>query len=148
MESDDHRAIGATTFNHCWELLDQPERTAAEDAELLTAAFASRFHWSYAGGPEQWILADWMVSRAAAAVGEGRLALTFAERARDEALQTEAADWLLASVTEGVARAHAALGDRAAVAEWCRTAQELVARIADEEERALIERQLATVPRP
>ncbi len=122
-EAAEHRAIAVATYNHCWELPENPDRTLDEDLGLLTEAFASRCHWAIVGQPEQWICGDWMISRAAAAIGEGDLSVTFAHRA------------------------YAAAGDQAQRDEWWAIAEGLVLAIADDD-RTLIESQLASVPRP
>jgi hypothetical protein len=145
METEEHRSLAASCFNRCWELLEEDGRDASADLDLLTTAFVSRYHWSFAGGPEQWAMADWMVSRAAAAIGEGALALTFAEHAYFAVQEFEAPDWLVASCAEGMARAYDALGQEAERGEWYRTAEGLIAGIAEEEERALIADQLASL---
>jgi hypothetical protein len=143
----DYRKIAVERYNHCWELLERDDRNRDEDVELLTSAFVSRYYWSLAGGPEQWAVSDWMVSRAAADVGEGSLSLAFAIRASGAVQRFDAPDWLVASVAEGVARAYAALGSGAERDEWLNSAERLVEAIADQEDRELIASQLASVPR-
>ncbi len=147
MDDAAHKELGIQLFNRCWELLDRGNLTEAENAELLIAAFASRYHWGFAGGTEQFIIGDWMISRAASEVGEGHLALSFAQRAYDEAQRATVPDWLSASVAEGLARAFAAEGDEARRDEWIATAEHLVGLIAEDEDRELIASQLTTVPR-
>ncbi len=146
VDEKSHHQVAARTFNHCWDLLERPDRTRDEDAELLATAFASRYHWSFAGEDEQRIVGDWMISRAAADVGEPHLALTYARRAYDAAQDAEVEDWLLASVAEGLTRAYAASGDAASRDQWRATTEELIAEIKDSECRDLIAGQLATVP--
>jgi hypothetical protein len=148
VESVNHRDLAASTYNACWEYLEKPDRTADDDRELLTLAFTSRYHWSLASGEEQVIIANWMVSRAAAAVGKAALALDFAQLAYDQAQDADVPDWLIASVHEGLARAFAAAGDTPTRDKWCAAAVELVDRISDDESRELIAEQLASVPRP
>jgi hypothetical protein len=147
METGEHRSVAAATYNRSWELLESSPRTDEHDAELLTCAFTSRYHWSLVGTREQSIMADWMVSRAAAAVGESAIALSFAHRADAAAQDPTTSDWLVASTAEGVARAFASAGDHNQAALWTAKAEALVARIADEEDRELIAEQLASVPR-
>ena len=147
MEESEHRAIGIATYNYCWKLLETPRRARDEDLELLTSAFASRYHWSFTGGPQQWVIGDWMISRAAAAIKEGSLSATFAHRANDAAQEFEAPDWLLASCAEGLARAYAAHGNARERDGWYAVAEQLVAHIADEESRELVADQLLSVPR-
>lgn len=146
MDAGAHREVAVATYQRCWELLDQPVRSPSEEVELLTSAFASRFHWSHAGGLQESIIADWMVSRAAAATGQGPLAVRFALCADGAAQGADVPDWLLASTAEGVARAYGA-EDPERRDRWIATAETLVAAIADDADRDLIARQLASVPR-
>ena len=146
METIDHRTLAATTFNRCWELLETKNRTPAQNDELLTSAFASRYHWSFAGGAEKWIISDWMVSRAANAQGEDGIAVHFAELAWNAAQDPRTPDWLLASTAEGMARAFAGSGDLVQANEWTERASKLVGQISDPEDKEIIADQLATVP--
>ena len=147
LTKEEHRKIGVRHYNRCWALLDRATRTSQEDDELLESSFVQRYHWFLAGGSDQFVMADWMVSRAAAATGHGKLALHYARLAYDRAQSPETPDWLRASVAEGVARAYAALGDSTHRDQWLRDAEELVAKIVDQEDRELIREQLLTVPR-
>jgi len=147
MAQMDDRELATQLFNRCWDLL-ATTRDADDDVELLTAAFSSRFHWLNAGTVEQWIVSDWMVARAAAAIGEGELALRFATRAHSAAQENEVPDWLIASSTEGVARAYAALGDVQEFNNWTALATRLIDVIADPDDKALIASQLADIDIP
>jgi hypothetical protein len=141
-----HRQLGVETYNRCWELLETEGRTPEGDLELLRTAFTSRYHWSYVADASQAIMGDWMISRAAAASGEGNLALRYARLAYDAAVAGDVEDWLLASSAEGLARAYAALGDGDQRDEWVAMSEGLVALIEDDESRVLIASQLASVP--
>lgn len=143
----DDRELATQLFNRCWDLLGTT-RDADDDVELMTAAFSSRFHWLNAGAVEQWIVSDWMVARAASAIGEGELALRFAKRAHSAAQENEIPDWLIASSAEGVARAYAAIGDVEEFNNWSALATRLIDVIADPEDQALIASQLADIEAP
>jgi hypothetical protein len=143
----DDRELATQLFNRCWDLL-AATRDADDDVELMTAAFSSRFHWLNAGALEQWIVSDWMVARAAAAIGEGDLALRFAKRAHSAAQENEIPDWLIASTAEGVARAYAACGDVEEFNHWSALAARLIDVIADLDDKALISSQLADIAAP
>lgn len=144
MDHVDHRALAAQYYNRCWTLLETQERSGDLDAELLSCAFASRQHWHDAGGDEQLVIADWMVARAAAATGAGELSLHFAMRSWEGSQGR--ADWLVASAAEQVARSYTALGDGPARNDWAKRASDLVAAIGDDEDRAVIAEQLASLP--
>lgn len=139
-----HRKLATQAFNASWSLLERA-RSEEEDLELLEFAFTSRHHWRCEGGPQQVAIADWMVSRCCSELGEGPLALRFAVAA----LASEPRDapaWLRASLLEGLARAHAANGDQSARDEAAHRAAQVLAEETDDEDRALIEAQLASVP--
>jgi len=110
MSDEESKGTAIKTFNRCWELLDT-ERTVEDDHDLIENALTSRFHWKSAGGAREMAIADWMVSRAFAAIGYPKLSLEFANSAFDQ-IRTDFPHWLKASLHEGLARAHAANGDR------------------------------------
>jgi len=147
VETADHRTLAIQEFNYCWELLEKDNRSASEDVSLLTSAFVSRYHWSFLGEADRGVIADWMVSRAAGAIGDGELAVRFAIVAYERSLALEVPDWMRASAAEGLARAYAAKGDAAERDRWWALAEGLVGLISEPEERELIESQLRSVPR-
>jgi hypothetical protein len=49
--STDHRQLGVDLFNHVWTLMETPDRTIAQDDEMLHGAHASRYHWGLLGKP-------------------------------------------------------------------------------------------------
>jgi hypothetical protein len=143
----DDRELATQLFNRCWELLEST-RDADGDVELLTAAFSARYHWLNAGELEQWIVSDWMVARVASALGDGALALRFAQRAQAAAQDNEVPDWLVASTAEGVARAYAATGNVEEFNNYAALATRLIDVIADPEDQSLIASQFAEIKSP
>ena len=87
-----------------------------------------------------------MASRCLAAIGEGALAVRFADSAL--AFAPEEEEWLTASMHEGRARAAAAAGDDKAKAEHIALAQAALDRETDAEDREAIAAQLADCSRP
>jgi hypothetical protein len=144
VETDVHRQLAKQTYGDTWALLDA-ERTPAQDLELVTRAFTSRYHWGLAGGVQEAVVSDWMVSRCLAAVGDGQLSLRFAEAAADGLPEGHPA-WLAASVEEGLARAHAALGDALRREQHLTKARQILATEPDPEDREIIGAQLDDVP--
>ena len=142
----DNRAVAVATYNRCWDLLDQEARSPADDVELLTVAFTSRYHWQIVGGEMQTIVADWMVSRAAGETGAADVAVRFAHLAQDATASTEQEPWLRASILEGLARAYAHAGDGARRDEYVSKALAMLEQEPDPENREVIAEQIATVP--
>ncbi len=146
MDTEDHRRIAVEAFNEAWALIDLPHRTEAQERALLATTFASRYHWETAGGPEQWAIGDWQIAHVASRIGIPDLALRFATSALRTVESNAWTDWRLATVYEGMARAHAAAGDQPQRDRYAGMARDVLATIDDVEDRALIESQLASIP--
>jgi hypothetical protein len=143
-----HRDTAARLFNDTWALIDKPDRTADEDAEMLLGAAASRWHWGQVGGVEEVAGGDWQVAHAAALLGLPDLAMLFARRNLAVAQRERWAGWRLASAHEGMARACAAAGDATGRQHHVAAALLALEDEADAEDRQVIADQLATVPEP
>jgi hypothetical protein len=143
-----HAAFAKAAFNGAWDLIDKPERSAGDDRQMLTLAFASRWHWGEVGSPENKVIADWQVAHVASLLGQQSLALTHAQAAYDAARNGGLPDWLRASTAEGLARAHACAGDFASYETYAAEARELAESLDDEEDRELILGQLASISVP
>lgn len=145
----EHRELGARYFNAAWDLIDLPERTADQDRDLLGLVFASRQHWIDGDGTTQnLVVADWQVAHAASLLGLADLALVFASTAVESAESADVPVWLRASVHEGLARAHAAAGDRQGYDREVEATQRLLELVDDAEGRDLVASQLASIPPP
>lgn len=145
----DHRALAVGYFNSTWELIDLPSRTPEQDRDMLASALASRQHWGEGGGEaENLAIADWQVAHVASLAGWPEVAVTFAAAAYERARAADLPTWMRASTAEGMARACAAAGDRAGYDKYATEARELLATVDDEEDRNLVESQLASIRRP
>lgn len=142
----DERRLAGELFNLVWELLERPGRTRAEDDRMLHAAHASRYHWGQVGGAEQLAVGEWQCARVYSVLGRAEPALHHARRCAEIAAAADVPDWLVASSHEALSRAYALAGDRAAAAAELARAREAVARVADPEDRQLVESDLAGIP--
>ena len=143
-----HRALGVALYNHTWTLLEKADRTPAETDEMIHSAHASRFHWSRAESSEPVNLArgEWQCSRVYAVLGRGEPALWHARRCLAINEANGQADWDIASAYEAMARATGVAGDSVAAAEWKAKATAALDGIADNDDREVIENDLATLP--
>ncbi|MCZ3386295.1 MAG: hypothetical protein LH630_04880 [Actinomycetia bacterium] len=114
---------------------------------MLTLAMASRALWDDIGGDEQRVTGDWQVAHVASLTGHAELALDFAAAAFERAAGAGVPLWLKASKCEGLARAYAAAGHQAECSAWTVKAREPLEQVADAEDRAVVEGQLATLTR-
>lgn len=150
MDSDDeagwHRTFATAAFNRSWDLIDKADRSPDDDAELLRAVFASRFHWDAIGDDENRAVGDWLIAHAASHLRLPQLALTFSNAALDRTVAAGRTDWLLASCHEGVARAHAVAGNPVERDRHIELARAVLETVEDPEDRELVESQLNAIP--
>lgn len=109
MSDEEHKRHARHTYGLCWEYLGRT-LLEHEKRDLVGYALASRYHWQRVGGPQELAIADWMASRAYAAVGQPNLAIEYARASLNHGYE-EFPAWLKASLNEGVARAYAAASD-------------------------------------
>lgn len=146
-ETVDHRRLGVDLFNRTWTLMKKADRTPEETDELLHCAHASAYHWLLVGTAANRARSEWQCSRVYAVLGRAEPALHHAQRCLElcEASPEQLEDWDLPFAYEALARARAVAGERAESERYLAKAREVGARIADQEERELLEADLATV---
>ena len=144
-EGDWHRRQGVEANNAVHGLL-QRRRTPEEDEDLLRHAYAAAYHWQRATGakPENEARASYMVARALVATGQAERGLVSADRVLATCTENGLADFDLAYGHEARSRALSALGrDEEAVRE---AALARSVPVADPEDLAIVERDLAGLP--
>lgn len=148
LDPETERGLAVGLFNRTWELIEQVDRSADQDAEMIHTAHASRYHWGNVGEPVRLARGEWQVSRVYSTLGRGEPALWHAQRclAILEANGGGIEDWDLPAAYEGLARASSVAGDVPARDAWRARAWEAVTAIADPEDRRIIEADLSTVP--
>ena len=152
MDLDEHekgrrRQLAAALFNHVWTLLEKPDRSVAEDDEMVHAAHASAYHWMQVGTVANRARSEWQCSRVYAVLGRPEPALHHARRCLDlcESARGEIEEFDLPFAYEALARAHAVAGDADATRDFLLRARAAGATIEDEDDRALLEADLATI---
>lgn len=147
-EPAQHRAEAVALFNAVWQMLDAPDRTPAQDDQMVHAAHASRWHWSQAGelaGAQQLAVGEWQCSRVYSVLGRGEPALHHAQASLAVCEEAGLGDWVLAAAYEALTRASAAAGDAGGARAWLVRAQAATAAIADPEDREVIDADLASL---
>jgi DNA-binding transcriptional MerR regulator len=147
VEAIDHRRLGVDLFNKTWTLMEKEDRTLEETDEMLHCAHASSYHWMQVGTQANRARSEWQCSRVYTVLGRGEPALYHARRCLEicEASPEALADWDLPFAYEALARAHAVAGDSAESELCLAQARELGATIEGQEEREILEADLATV---
>lgn len=111
--SEAHMEFGKRLNGRVWDLLGRDKRTAAEDEEMVFAAYASHYHWLQVGTEVNQQRGEWLMARVHTVLGEVDLALKHAHRCFEltEAFKDQMADFDIAYAFEGLARANALAGD-------------------------------------
>ena len=148
---DVHRWFGVHLNNEAWAAIDtqalSPTAPPKQREEALYRAYASAYHWRQIGNPMNHGRGEHLISRTAVLVGSADLAIRHATRYL-ELIETHpdlAEDWDHAFAHEAMARALAMAGDTRARAERLE-AERLCALIAEDEERVIVEAELAREP--
>ena len=146
-EAVDHRRLGVDLFNKTWTLMEKESRTPDEDDELIHCAHASAYHWLHVGTPANRARSEWQCSRMYTVLGRAEPALHHAQRCLEicESSPDALEDWDLPFAHEALARAHALAGDAAESARHLERARALTAAVGDEDDRGLLEADLASI---
>lgn len=139
-----HRKMAADLFNGVWALLEKEERTCAETDRMIHAAHASRFHWEFGGSPVNLAIGEWQCARVHTVVKQPDAAIYHALRYLELAEDYDLGAFHVAYAHEALARAYL-LTDKDKAARHLERARVALAQITDEEERALVEKDLATI---
>ncbi len=133
-----HRQLAVELFNRTWELLDKETRSDEDKAEMLTTAFASRYHWRQAGDATNFSVSDWQISRVAAVIGYPDLALEYGKRSLLVASLAGLGPFYVGYAHEALARAARLAGNRDDVAEQLELGHEMLGQVEDAAERDLL----------
>lgn len=144
-DSFEHREWGRRANQRVWELLGDGKPTDERALrELVDAAHASQWHWSYAGGELEAQRGEWLLSHVYAVIGDAPAAVRHALRCWQITEAEGYEDFDRAYALEAMARAYSVSGDSANASTWHARAAEAGALIADTEDRKIFESDLAS----
>lgn len=132
--------------NRSWDLAEQATRSDDEDREMLAAAYGAAFHRSQVGVAANDARAQCLLAHVHSLLKRGNVALQHARRALSLCEHNGLGDWDLASAHIEISRAAAAAGDDALHKQHLAMANDAVAAIAEDEDRAIMANLLASVP--
>ena len=151
-ERDLHRWFGVQLNNGIWDKIEDdtigPDTPATERDLLLYSAYAAAYHWMNAGTEANHARGEHLISRMAARLGDGDVALRHARRCLEviEANRGVMEDWDEPFAHEAMARAYAATGRMAAAQRHLDLAMKQTAAVADAGGREVLEGELARGP--
>jgi hypothetical protein len=144
LDAVEERRLAVDLFNEVWRLMEHPARDASVDDRMLHAAHASRYHWGEVGEPVNLVRGEWQCSRVYAVLGRPEPAAWHARRCLELCQEHDIADFDLAYAYEALTRAARIAGDAAAVATWAEQARAAGGAIAEDDDRELFEKDLAS----
>jgi hypothetical protein len=144
---DEQRELAIQLYNTTWDLIDKPDRGPDDDDEMLHRAHASRYLWGGVGTAANRARGEWLCSRVYAVLGRPEPALHHARRCLElvEANPADLEEWDLPAAYEAVARAQSVAGDLGEARRYVELGRAAAARVADEEDRAPLEADFATI---
>lgn len=133
-----HKRFSVDCFNAAWELIDQKERTPAENVTMVLRSMASLWHWTQRADckPKNLSIGYWQVSRVLSLAGEGGSALKFGELCREASTAEE--PFYRAYALEALARAESVLGNPEESRRLSTEALNLAEQIADPNHRRML----------
>lgn len=143
-----HKHFACTLNGETWKLLDKADRTPEDNTRMLSAAFASYYHWLHAGTPVNALRGEWLISRVYAFLGNAPESLRHAQACMQlaELRGPDAQDFDYAYAKECLARAFALSGSTEEAQALRSEAQTLAEQVADEEDRKIVLADLAAGP--
>jgi hypothetical protein len=147
LDEETERRLGVDLFNKTWTLMEKADRTREEDDEMIHCAHASAYHWMQVGTPANRARSEWQCSRVHAISGHVEAALRHARRCLElvEGNPDDMKDWDLPAAYEAMARAHMVAGEAEETRRYVELGRSALARIEDEDDRAVIEGDFATI---
>jgi DNA-binding transcriptional MerR regulator len=144
----DERMLAAQLFNQTWRLMEQEQRSQAEDDRMIHTAHASRYHWGQVptATPAHLARGEWQVSRVYCVLARPEPAMHHAQRVLDICLENGIGDWDLAFAYEALARASAVGGDQEAARGFTDKALAAAEEIVEDGERDVVLADLETIP--
>jgi DNA-binding transcriptional MerR regulator len=146
LAAEDERRLASQLFNATWTLLEQEDRSRADDDRMLHMAHASRYHWGQVGTAANLARGEWQCSRVYAVLERSEPCLHHAQRVLDICQDNGIGDWDLGFAHEALARGHAVAGDKEMARLEIERALAAVEGIADDEDRAILLADLETIP--
>lgn len=147
IDAETRRRLAVDCFNKTWTLIEKTDRTREDDDEMLHCAHASRYHWGEIGTAANRARGEWQCSRVYSVLGRPEPALHHAQRCLEicESEPGALEDWDLPFAYEALARAYAVAGDAESSRRWLERGRAGAEAIADEDGRALLDADLATI---
>lgn len=135
-----HKFFSASCFNSTWNLLDNTERSQADDLSMEHSAQASLWHWKQREDctPTHLSIGYWQVSRVYAALKQPQNSLRYAVYCQELSERHELEAFYIGYAYEALARAEALAGNTHQAQGHGKTARHWASKIEDPENQAAL----------
>lgn len=142
-----HRYFSAACFNRAWELIDQPNRTPAENEEMLRLSLASAWHWSQRPdcAPANLSIGTWQTARIYTLLGQVENARRYGQLCLEISRGAEISPFYLGYAYEALARVEALAGDKKKMEQYLNEALRAAAGLTDLEDKEQLIADLETI---
>ncbi len=140
-----HRHFSTNCFNQAWELIEKPDRTPAEDEEMIRLAQAALWHWTQRDdcSDKNMSIGYWQLSRIYTLLNQPEDGRRYAKLCLDHSRKLK--PFYLAYAHEALARVESRAGNRGKAEQYLRTARSLAGQVKDLEEKELLQKDLETI---
>lgn len=146
--ADWHRWFAIECNNATWDLIESAHRTREDDRLMLDLGHAAAYHWGQVGTALHQARAEVTLARVHALAGDPVLALAYAQRSLAFFEHSPCEAWDIVFAHGAIAHAAAAAGDAERHAAHYERAHTLASSITEPEDRAIVDADLARLPRP
>lgn len=142
-----HRRLAKELFDGVWDLLNLERRTPEQDAEMIHMTHAAAYHSTKTGDGPRLARAEWQCSWVYSELERPEPALYHAHRCEAVCRQyaDEIEDFDMPAMHEAFARAHLVAGNREEALHRLRLANDLCAKIANPDDRKIIQAQIDSI---
>jgi hypothetical protein len=142
-----HRRLADELVQTVWALIERPDRGPDDDAEMVHAAHAARWHQARAEGcePPELAIAEWLIAHVYAIAGRAEPSSHHAQASLDFCRKHRVEGTILAYAYEALARASAVGGDEVACEQWLEKAWSAAATVSDTATRERLEADLGGI---
>jgi hypothetical protein len=142
-----HKYFSASCFNSAWDLINKPDRTTAEDEQMLRTSMASAWHWTQRedSTPTNLSIAYWQISRVYTLMRQVENARRYGQMCLYVSLKNNVEPVFLGFAYEALARTEMIAGNRTNMENYLEEARRAAALVTDEEDKQQLLADLETI---
>ncbi len=139
-----HRYFSTMCFNQTWEILEKESRSPEEEDLMVQLSQASYYHWRQRNDfkPENISVALWLISRVYSVLNQSRNARIYGQRCLQYSQANNLKPFYIGYAYEALTRAETSAMNREQAQDFLRLAEEMLTKVGEKEENALLKADL------